>query len=116
MRDRWEEFEALGEAEIRRKLGAGSYDKGAQQSAREWLAHKATERAAALAAREDASKQEEIAIAREAASAARDSADAARDAAREAKEANRIAKQANTIAKIAALIAIASALVTPFLK
>jgi len=67
---RWNEFEAIGEIQVRKNLADRIYSEEKTLLAREWLAHVESARRASEFARIDASNREQIRAARSAKNAA----------------------------------------------
>jgi ferric-dicitrate binding protein FerR (iron transport regulator) len=86
--DQWEQFDSLGVAEVRRRLGARSYGDAREKLAREWLALQESQRMSA----DNAASLAEARAANELARAANELAE----------RANAEALAANSIAEIAA--------------
>ena len=137
---RWQEFSALGEEEVRKRLGAHQYGEDKIRLAREWLEYHASIR---TSSREEATLAEArranslAAAANELAERANSTADAAASSARATAnaldsmtaltaEANSIAERAErrvatantiaTLALIASVIAIAIGIIIAFVK
>jgi len=70
IQERWRDFDALGELEVRQRLAAHVYGEDNERLAREWLEHGAQSRADEAERRSDASSSEQIRIARSAKNAA----------------------------------------------
>jgi hypothetical protein len=67
---RWAEFEAAGELQVRKHLAEHIYSEEKVSLAREWLAHLESARRASEFARMEASSREQIRVARSAKNAA----------------------------------------------
>jgi hypothetical protein len=101
---RWQEFESLGEEDVRKRLAASIYGEDKARLAREWLDHKRSLRVAEDNAANLASAKEANSLARTANDLAERSLDAARTS-------NTIA----IIALVAAAIAIAVSIIGTFI-
>jgi ferric-dicitrate binding protein FerR (iron transport regulator) len=117
--DQWEQFDNLGVAEVRRRLGARSYGDANEKLAREWLALQESQRMSA----DNAASLAEARAANELARSANELAERANDAALEANSvatisaasaARSVAKAhtSNIIAAIAAIVAVAAIIVS----
>jgi hypothetical protein len=116
---RWQEFEELGEAEVRKRIGSGIFGPQKARLANQWIesrgsAESSEARRHALAVANEANSLARSAneAAVEANSIARKAADSASLSAEAARNNNRIA----TAALIAATIAIALSIIGLFLK
>jgi len=122
---RWQEFEDLGEIEVRKRLAARLWSEEKEALARQWIEFRE--------ARDSSTSADSLALAREANDLARSANDLARSANISASEANAIARRAAssaslsadaartnniiaTLALIAAVIAIALSIIGLFLK
>jgi hypothetical protein len=107
-KSRWQQFEELGEEEVRRRLGSHVYKEETQRLANQWLLYRASSDSAELRRLTLDSAMEANDLARKANELASEANSIARSSAAEARTSNTIAKLALAAATIAIVISIIS--------
>jgi CHASE3 domain sensor protein len=116
---RWEEFETLGETEVRKRLGAHMFGEDKERLAHQWIEYRRSMESSEARRRTLALATEANDLARSANVAASDSVTIARSAADSASRSAAAARNNNiiaTLALIAAAISIALSIISLFLK
>ena len=116
---RWQEFESLGEIEVRKRLAAHMWSEEKEALARQWIEYRESFDSSASRANSLALAREANDLARKANSSASEANVIARESASSAKLSAKAARSSNIIATaalIAATISIALSIIGLFLK
>jgi len=115
---RWQEFETLGEEEVRKRLGAHQYGEAKARLAAQWLEYRESLRSSASNAQSLALAREANDLARSANATASEANVIARNSASSAALSAKAARKSNAIAiaaLIAAAISVAASIISMFL-